>query len=350
MEIFMNGKKEQNVLRIAFSEQKYPEIDFLKGFSIMTIVVMHLIQVYMRNLPGIVYTGASLGGTGVHVFFFCSGFGLYLSQSKKCLGVKEFYSRRLKKIYVPYIIIVLISFCIPFMYQESDRIPALLSHIFLFKMFVPKYEISFGLQLWYISTIIQFYLIFPFLYNLYQKTKNTKKILGWALLVSVCWWILTAYLGKGEERVWNSFFLQYLWEFVLGMEIAGYLKDGGTIEIKRWQLIVTAAVGLSLQMVMAIADGNLKLFNDIPALMGYGALVLFIYSLPIGCIRKGINFAARISYEWYLVHIVVFVCVFKGLRRYCTSMISEIAVSIIILGISVAAAYLYQKVTNRILR
>lgn len=346
----MDCKKEQNVLKLVFSEHKYPEIDFLKGFSILTIVVMHLIQVYMRNLPGIIYTGASLGGTGVHVFFFCSGFGLYLSQSKKCLGAKEFYGRRLKKIYVPYIIIVLISFCIPFMYQESDRIPALLSHIFLFKMFVPKYEISFGLQLWYISTIIQFYIAFPFLYSLYKKNKSSKRILLGAFFVSVCWWIFVAYLGKGEERVWNSFFLQYLWEFVLGMEVAKYLKDGETIEIKRWQLIVVAIVGLSVQMIMAMVGGNLKLFNDIPALVGYGALALFIYSLHIGCIGKVMNFVAKISYEWYLVHIVVFTCIFKGLRGYCAGMISEMAVSLIALGISLFVAYLYQKVTNRILQ
>ena len=58
----MNCKNEQNILKLTYSEKKYTEINFLKGFSILTIVLMHLIQVYIRNLPGIVYTGASLGG------------------------------------------------------------------------------------------------------------------------------------------------------------------------------------------------------------------------------------------------------------------------------------------------
>lgn len=343
----MNCKNEQNILQLTYSEKKYTEINFLKGFSILTIVLMHLIQVYIRNLPGIVYTGASLGGTGVHVFFFCSGFGLYLSQCKKSMSVKEFYSHRLRKIYVPYIIIVLLSFCIPFMYRESDRILALLSHIFLYKMFIPKYEISFGLQLWYVSTIIQFYILFPFLYSFRKKVKNSRSFLLGTFIASICWWIFVAYIRKCEERVWNSFFLQYLWEFALGMEIAGYLKDGGQIKIKRWQLIVVAIVGLSLQMAMAIVGGNFKLFNDIPALFGYGALALFIYSLNIGWIEKTIDFLSKISYEWYLIHILVFSCVFKVLRIYDIGIVCEMIVSVIAFVMSVIVAYLYQKITSR---
>lgn len=52
-------------------------VDFLRGFSTFTIVLMHLAQSY--PLPGFLQKVASLGGAGVHVFILCSGFGLYLS-------------------------------------------------------------------------------------------------------------------------------------------------------------------------------------------------------------------------------------------------------------------------------
>ena len=68
------------------------------------------------------------GGSGVHVFLLCSGFGLYYSYLKKNVNSTQFIKRRFLKIYIPYIIVVLVSAMIPFMYDRSDRIIALLSH------------------------------------------------------------------------------------------------------------------------------------------------------------------------------------------------------------------------------
>lgn len=61
--------------------QKLEIVNYLKGFSILTIVLMHLIQSY--DIPKIIRTASSFGGAGVHVFILCSGFGLFLSQLNK---------------------------------------------------------------------------------------------------------------------------------------------------------------------------------------------------------------------------------------------------------------------------
>ncbi len=56
--------------------QRFELVDFLKGFSISTIVLMHLLQ---PHFTGLMNKALSLGGAGVHVFILCSGFGLYQS-------------------------------------------------------------------------------------------------------------------------------------------------------------------------------------------------------------------------------------------------------------------------------
>ncbi len=75
-------------------------IDFLRGFSIFTIVVMHLMGGYdgMGTLKKVL----AFGGAGVHVFIFCSGFGLYLSHLRKPLEYPQFLLRRFSKIWLPY--------------------------------------------------------------------------------------------------------------------------------------------------------------------------------------------------------------------------------------------------------
>ena len=109
----------------------YEEITFLKGFSITTIVFMHLIQKYMTYFPEIFLKLSSFGGTGVHVFFFCSGFGLFLSYKKRESSFITFIKKRFGKIYFPYIFVVLITFGVPYITVDGDRFITLLSHIFL---------------------------------------------------------------------------------------------------------------------------------------------------------------------------------------------------------------------------
>ena len=40
--------------------------------------------------------------------------------------------------------------------------------MFLFKMFVPSLECAFGGQMWFVSTIIQFYLFYPLIVKMLE--------------------------------------------------------------------------------------------------------------------------------------------------------------------------------------
>ena len=155
-------------------------VDFLRGFSIFTIVLMHLVQSY--PLPGFLDKAASLGGAGVHVFILCSGFGLYLSSLYKPLRYGQFLKRRFSKVYIPYVIVVAVSTLYFGLVCSQDVLMPFLSSVFLFKMFVPSLENAFGGQMWFVSTIIQFYLAWPLIVRLFKI--NGGGILRW---LSVCY-------------------------------------------------------------------------------------------------------------------------------------------------------------------
>lgn len=316
--------------------EHYKEISFLKGFSIMTIVVMHLMQIYIKSCPVLIKKVSSLGGTGVHVFFLCSGIGLYLSYMRKHTGYAHFCNRRLWKIYVPYMIVIIISALIPFMY-EGNHVKALLSHAFLYKMFIAEYEGSFGGHFWFVSTLFQFYLVFIPLCKIKEKMGSKIFCLG-AVLLSVCWWVFTTVTKLSGERIWGSFFLQYLWEFAIGMEFAEKLEKGTYFYIGRFSLLIGSIAGLGLTAMAALFSETLKTFNDISALIGYGSLTLLIYSIGIGWIEKIVLFISEISYELYLVHILVFTVVFHFMKVQGNM---EYAVGGFSLLCTVAIAYLY---------
>ena len=220
-------------------------VDFLRGFSIFTIVLMHLVQSY--DLPSFLNKAASFGGAGVHVFILCSGFGLYLSYLHNPLSYSDFMKRRFGKVYLPYIIIILLSAVWDYYLSRTLNWKAVLSHVFLYKMFVPEYESSFGGQMWFISTIIQFYIVWPLMVRLVRM----KWGILYGLLISLAWATFVGLLGLEEERVWNSFFLQYVWEFVVGMWLAGkYYHTPDLLSVPKWGYILMGIiVGMSLTIV-----------------------------------------------------------------------------------------------------
>ncbi len=143
--------------------KKLDIVDFLRGYSIFTIVIMHLIQSY--QIPSWLGKVTSFGGAGVHVFILCSGFGLYLSYLNKPLSYKDFLHRRFGRVYWPMAFVCIATACW-MIFQGKEVFMPLLGNLLLFKMFVPELESSMGGQMWFISTIIQFYLAWPLIVKL----------------------------------------------------------------------------------------------------------------------------------------------------------------------------------------
>ncbi len=285
-------------------------INFLRGYSIFTIVLMHLL---MKSTTGIFYKAISFGGAGVHVFILCSGFGLYLSHLRKPLGYIDFLKRRYNKVYIPYAIAVLLWSCWLLIKTDAFPIREVLSHLLLYKMFSVELDTSLCYPFWFISTIIQFYLFWPLIVRLFKSRYG----LGKMLVVSLLWSTLIGVLGFNDDRPWGSFFLQYLWEFGLGMFIAERVykttahegKVAGIVDISRykwWILLVCGIGGMTLSAVMAWSGGFLKLYNDIPSLVGYLSIALIIYKIGVILVNRFFEWVNGFSYELFLVHSLVF--------------------------------------------
>jgi peptidoglycan/LPS O-acetylase OafA/YrhL len=287
-------------------KHKIEVIDFIKGYSILSIVLFHYCQ--SIALTPFLSKAINFGGTGIHTFLFASGFGLYLSHLQRPLSYPDFLKKRFTKIYIPYMIIVtltaLISLFIP-LYENSWN--NYFSHVFFYKMFDNDLIGTYGYQLWFISTIIQFYLLFPLIVRLREWIPG-KYFLPLGLLISWAWASGLLLLHKEELRNWNSFFLMYLWEFMLGMYCAErYLKNKYAFwKIGKTRLIGIALAGLGIYSLMAFQFGPVgKIFNDLPGLFGYAALCVFIYTLHIKPVNRFIFFTARLSFSIFLIHFLV---------------------------------------------
>lgn len=280
-------------------------VDYLKGISIFGVVMFHFLAIYL-DVPSFIKTASNFGGGGVHVFLICSGFGLALSYHKKMVPWHVFMKKRFFKIYVPYIFIVLVSFFLPYMYMGTDRFKALLSHVFLYKMFIPRYEESFGTQFWFISTIIQFYIVFILIMK-FKKRVNKKAFFMISCMISLLWAFATAVLNVYDIRIWNSFFLQYLWEFNLGILLADQFIEKGDLEAETMpvvKLLIVFVLSFAVFVWMAMKGGIYRCFNDVFSVFAFISISLILYKSSF--FRKFFLSVHTISYELYLVHILVF--------------------------------------------
>ena len=294
---------------------------------------MHYFQ--RGYFPNIMEKVLSAGGTGVHIFFFCSGFGLFMSYTKRKVGYLDFLKRRFLKIYIPYIIVIAIWLLL--LECNTDPLKTFLAHAFLYKMFMPLYEETPSGVFWYISTLFQFYFLFVPLVKVKEIIGN-KKFLYISCFLSVVWWIFTAITGLNSERVCGSFFLQYLWEFAIGIVIAERLINGKDIKIKKYVLLLVGFVGLFLAGVLKMIDGPATAVNDLFAACGYGSIALLIYSLNLKYINKIIIWISSISYEWYLVHMLVITIL--------SQLFTDSFLALISIPISLFIAWLYKRLID----
>lgn len=150
--------------------RKLDVVNFLRGYSISTIVIMHLVG--MLGISGIWEKAAAFGGAGVHVFILCSGFGLYLSYLRKPLGYIAFLKKRFTRIYMP-MAVLCVATAVWMACMGREWFIPLWGNLLLFKMFVPELESSMGGQMWFVSTIIQFYLAWPLIVKLFNTRGGT---------------------------------------------------------------------------------------------------------------------------------------------------------------------------------
>ncbi len=135
----------------------------LKGLAIILIIFAHIGYGLVADTQ-FLWPLTNLAGLGVNIFLFVSGYGLTSSNIRKPLGIKDFYKRRLKKLFLPFWIILIVYFLLDY-FVLNRTYPAdyvVRSFAGIFKTADMHSDIDS--PLWYFTFILFYYLIYPLLY------------------------------------------------------------------------------------------------------------------------------------------------------------------------------------------
>jgi peptidoglycan/LPS O-acetylase OafA/YrhL len=136
----------------------------LKGAAILMVVFSH-IGYFLANDPRFLWPLSIMAGVGVNLFLFLSGYGLSVSNMKTKLGIRQWYKKRLPKLFIPLWIIVGVLFLMDYSILNRHYSFQYIWHSMI--GFFPRADVYKDLDsiLWYFTLILFYYLLFPLTFS-----------------------------------------------------------------------------------------------------------------------------------------------------------------------------------------
>lgn len=305
----------------------------LKGFLALGIVFHHLSQ---WVTTGVEFSNFGYMGTYiVSVFFFLSGYGLYVQNERKVSYLDNFLVKRLSKILTPYIIISIIYL----MYRSING--QALSSSFFIDLFKKGSTVIYNG--WFVDIIILMYIFFYISFRVF--TNKTIAILVNTVLI-IFYIVLAIKLGYGFW--WYNSSLP----FVLGLVWA---KNKENIDrlLKKYYFIhlvsVTVLLFVShqysfiLQKFHLVDNYSYALAANIDNVIFTIFFILIVRKTDFS--NKYLLFLGKISFELYMIHGLV-MSIFG--KHFVTSRLNDVIFTILVLIVSISLAWLINLIIKKI--
>lgn len=169
-------------------------LHFTRFIAAFCVVAYHYGKLALPFDTGIINTFIQNGGFAVSYFFALSGFIMMYAyhQTDKTLNAKEFWLARFARIYPVYFIsFLLVLLTMLILNGSKPKGISIILQGFCLQAWKPGISMEINYVSWSIAVEVLFYLIFPWLFNYWQK-KSVKVILFQAMLL----WIISL-LGHG---------------------------------------------------------------------------------------------------------------------------------------------------------
>ena len=327
--VYINVFVEWNIM----SSIKYrAEIDGLRAIAVISVIIYHLNENW---LPG--------GFLGVDIFFVISGFlitGIIITEiQQNTFSFKQFYTRRIKRIYPAFITVVaLVSFIASaiFIYNDFNQVRKTieLATVFLSNFYLGLTQGYFDLSanenpvlhLWSLAIEEQYYLIFPLiLIFAYKKFREVRTLF---LITLILFFILlfTSFIPTSFYKELfhqpNIYYLSNLRfpELLVGSLLAIYHHCSNKIQLSKPVSNILAILStLLLFSCLFLMNNDIAFIPGVTLILPciFTALIIHTTSqnniIKLCLSNKAIVFIGKISYSLYLYH-----WIFIALAYYIT--------------------------------
>lgn len=251
----------------------YSHTQYLKGIAILFVIISHI-----GNYSGKTWF-TPLGGIGVSLFLFCSGFGLMSSFKKN--GLYGFWRRKLISIYVPFVFVEIVA---------SLVIKSTFTELLLDLLFI-RWLSPIG---WYMQYLFISYLIF------YLGVRFIPNIIVRRIIwvgIAVCSFFFCGNL-RAEQCV----------SFLLGVYMAEHYTDIKNFSFtKRARngvvFIFVATILLAVKQLPQVREQSHYVITLFNLLLKSGFMLgIILITSSVLLLPSLFKYFGKMSYELYLTH------------------------------------------------
>lgn len=325
------------------------------GIAVISILLFHFAEdcrIYSYNYDGIIKFYKSLiGSAGVDLFLLLSGFGLYYSW-KKNSNYKEFMSKRVKKIVIPYLIIAISAFIIRDVFIKNLGFMSVLKGITFY-----TYLTTGDNWFWYILMILICYSIYPWIFNIVEENK-TKTQTYTSMISTVTFITVLALLLKSSNPKIFSYTNIMLLRFPVF--VLGAFLGRASYEKRVMGKELLAFLILSIVMLPLRETNNIIMlrYSNAFILLAIILIIIFVlewldnHKIKFGFFKKILEWLGKYSLEIYLGHVAVrnilinlgyYTC---RIRYFLLEVVITIVISIIVKKLADLINNIFEKIST----
>lgn len=291
----------------------------LFGFSALWIALFHTYDLRFGIKPLDVFMNT--GDIGVEIFLFLSGVGLFQSM-QHCNSLKEFYSRRFRRI-TPAIVIT-----------------AFIKHVLLSTDTMLKKMINMTVFLyfrvgWFFQLLVFIYVAFPLIYQIVIRYREKAVLLLTAGDVLVCF--LLAKVLPGLYR-YSALLATRIPIFLIGTLFGVYISETRKIS-KKWIRLCWIIMGLCCCTVFCYAPLKDRWWKPFVYYFLSISMILTISNISIPPvfrpIKTGLEHIGSYSMEIYLLYEMIWSLCKRSFKGYIESDILYFGILLVITFVSV---------------
>ena len=290
---------------------------------------LDIIRIFLCVVVFLYHLGLLKGGfLAVNVFFALSGYLAFVSASKDIsFSIKKYYLKRLKSIYLPLVMVVFLTLAIVPLISQSNWLnlkPETFSVLLGYNNFwqlgasldyFARHIDSPFMHLWFIAILIQFDLIFPFVYKIINKSKSKVNKIFDAVIIFLL--ALLSFLGFYYFSLVNNMMVAYYntlfraFSLLFGMLFGMLHASNNTLileEFKKGSKPKAIIICYLLILLLFFLNVNVtnRFFQVSMIVVTIIACRIFDYSIWVKnseietSVERLIKKSAKITYEFYL--------------------------------------------------
>ena len=274
----------------------------IMGIAILEVMLLHAFTLGMYTVPGIIQTMINL--VFVQGFLFLSGYGLFFSVVKDS-SISRFYKRRLKSIFIPYLLIVLPYYTYFLIVDKQYLIPVYSEGYFGFHSPIISYlgqitTIGYWFEgnfngMWYLALSVLLYILFPLTYRM---VFNSKGELGGGKSYII--WIAILLVAKYTPNICNHINPDYYRMLIHSLPTISMFFVG--MMFGHWGYF-KRPVDYKLIFLICLLYWCSSHFMTIAAII---MLPIILEKINSHLLLKSLKWFGRHSLELYVIHLTLF--------------------------------------------